>query len=417
MATAKYFATFASPTVLYSGGFLLVTADSYVTELTPRITYATTSSFSGMAAAGGTVELVDSLGSTVDTVGWGTKTTTINETELAIAPPDGSSIQRIVSNGISMDTNNNKNDFEILSIPTPEVANTEPNPPLENPDPDPVPLPTPETPPTDTGQADTDIPPSSEQIPPAPADPPPVAETELPILLNELFIDPATPLTDASDEWVELYNPNDISQDLGGYTVYAGETFAYHHTFRAGVSIEPHGYLTLTSAETSIALANGGGAVKITGPAGQIFDNTHYETAKTNQAWAKDTNGQWQWTTTPTQNLQNTITAPTVAEDVVATAAANSKKSAKTTSASNKASSTPKATTTKTTAVKAAKAKVATDTTDTALLVSAPSPLPIWLLATLGCLAVLYSAYEYRFDIANKIYQFRRNREARQSNR
>ncbi len=413
MATAKYFVTFPSPTVIYPDGFLLITPDTFMLDASPKITYAIASSFAGMAATGGTVELVDSLGVAVDIVGWGTKTTTISETELAVAPPDGSSIQRIVKDGLTVDTNNNKLDFEIIATPTPDVTNTEPEVPVIVPDPEPIPDPAPDTPPAETPPADTTLP--SEQNPVEPPQTPPVAEIvpqELPILINELFIDPATPLTDANDEWIELYNPNDVRQDLAGYTVYAGETYAYHHTFSGTASIEPHSFLVITSADTSIALANGGGAVKITGPAGQLFDSTRYEAAKTNQSWAKDTAEQWKWTITPTQNNQNVITVPTVAETVVATAAATAKKTAKTATTTAKTTTAPKATTAKVTKVKAA-----TDSADGPALVAAPTPLPVWLLATLGTLAVLYSGYEYRFDIANKLYQLRNYRTARQNSR
>lgn len=426
--TAKYFATIPEHTIIYPQGHFLVAPEGYLGDLSPRLTYSITLSFTGLAAAGGTVELTNSLGVVVDAVGWGVKTTTICEAESSEAPPDGSSIQRRVADAKTVDTDNNKNDFEILTVPTPSVANVAPEESPPDPDTEPV---------IDTAPPTEE--PISALVPdPAPteqqtqaqnlSEEPTVAEavqntdiapiiTEQPILVNELFIDPVSPQTDANDEWVELYNPNEMPQDLNGYTIYAGETFAYHHTFSSGNVIPPHGYISITSGATSIALANGGGAVKVVGPSGAVYDLTLYDAAKTAYSWAKDSTGIWRWSTTPTQDGANVITEP-VAIAVVTKAAATAKNApakavqAKSTTIKAKATTPAKVAVAKTTKVKAV-----TDTAVEPALVAAPSPLPAWLLAVLGTLAVLYSAYEYRFDMANKIYQFRANRAARARNR
>lgn len=408
LSTAKYFVTFPADTVIYADGSLLITPETYLPDVLPKITYAITSSFAGLASTGGTVVLVNNLAIAVDTVGWGTKATIVCETELATAPIDGESIQRIIADGKTVDTNNNKNDFEPLIAPTPETTNVAPvvDPPV-NPDPeppviDPTPIPVPDPSPTPDPVPDPVIDPIV-----VPDTVPIVVSPQLPVLINELLIDPASPLTDANDEWVELYNPNDTAQDLAGYVVYAGETYSYKHMFAAGTIIPAGGYIVITSADTSIALANGGGAVKIVGPNGQTYDVVTYDAAKSNQAWAKDQTGVWQWTTMPTQGGQNNITAPTVAEKIVATAAA------KKVTTKLAAATTAKTTSPKVAAAKTTKAKGATDTTNEPVLVPAPTPLPIPLLATLCILAVLYSTYEYRFDIANKFYQLRNYRTTR----
>jgi len=412
LATAKYFSTFETGTIIYPGGFLLVAPDSYLTDVSPKKTYVINSSFSGLASTGGTVQLVNQIDVVIDMVGWGTKTTTLSETELAVAPGDGQSIQRRVVDSAVVDTDNNKADFELLTQPTPEIQNINPNPDSNSQD---------DTP-TDTTQPDSD-PPAQEpttdeqtdtptdqvpEVPPTQQDTTPLV-TEQPIKINELFIDPESPQTDANDEWVELYNPGITNQDLGGYTIYAGDTYAYHHTFAAGVVITANGYISITSKDTSIALANGGGKVKITGPTGIVYDEVSYDTAKSGEAWAKDGNGVWVWTTTPSQNTENIITQP-VAVAVVTKASTTAKKTTTKAAAATK-TATPKTTTT--TKVKGA----STTQEDQPKLVSAPTPLPIWLLALLGVLAVLYSGYEYRFDIANKIYQLRQHRTNRHTNR
>lgn len=411
LATAKYFSTFETGTIIYPGGFLLVTPDSYLIDVSPKKTYVINSSFSGLASTGGTVQLVNQINAVIDMVGWGTKTTTLCETELAVAPGDGQSIQRRVVDTAVLDTDNNKTDFELLTQPTPETQNVNPNPDTDSQDDTPIDTtqPDPNSPVSEPiADEQTDTPTEqSPELPPVQQDTtPPVVEQ--PIKINELFIDPESPQTDANDEWVELYNPGTTDQDLGGYTVYAGDTYAYHHTFAAGVVIAANGYISITSKDTSIALANGGGKVKITGPTGTIYDEVTYTTAKSGEAWAKDDSGIWVWTTTPSQNSVNIITQP-VAVAVIAKASTTAKKT------TAKAATATKTTTPKTATTKVKGASTGQD--EQPKLVSAPTPLPIWLLALLGVLAVLYSGYEYRFDIANKIYQLRQHRTNRRANR
>jgi hypothetical protein len=213
-------------------------------------------------------------------------------------------------------------------------------------------------------------------------------------------------MTDAQDEWVEIYNPNDQPVDLGGYTIFTGATFAYKYTFADKTIIDAHGYTDVSSGNTALSLANSGGAAKIVGPNGQVFDQTTYTQASEGLAWAKDSNGYWQWTTTPTMDAANVITSVPAP---VKKAAATVQKAIK--ASSSKAASKPKSTT------KITKVKSATTTADAPDLIAAPTPLPSWLLAVVGVLAVLYACYEYRFDIANKLYQLQRYREDRRDNR
>ncbi|MFO0882079.1 MAG: lamin tail domain-containing protein [Candidatus Saccharimonadales bacterium] len=429
IGNAKTLVTFPEGTLVYSGGFILITPESYLPTANPKLTY-TTSTSGVLSASGASVVLVDPISVVKDLVGWGPKTNTIilKETALSAIPADGSSIQRIVINGITQDTDNNQLDFEPLTTPTPQTDNAAPTPlPIDTSPPADITAPPVDTsqpidttPPTDTTTsppADTTTPSTDTSTPtvdtttdtPAPGEIT-SSQSYLPILLNELFIDPVSPLTDANDEWIEIYNPNDTEQNLAGYTVYAGTTYAYHHAFTNTDIIPAKGYMVVTSGATSIALSNGGGSVKIVGPTGNTYDETNYSSAPESTAWAKDINGTWVWTTTPTESAQNVITIP-IAVSLVASAATTAKKVSTTTKkAATKAvkATTTKAATTKTTA-KTTKVLAATDSQSDSQLVAAPTPLPVWLLAVLGVLAVLYSGYEYRFDIANKLYQFRRH--------
>lgn len=438
--------TFPDGSLLYPGGFIVVAPAVYMTDLPLKISYTSTT-FGGVAATGGTVSLISQLGIVYDTVSWGTSSvkcmiidnpTVCIEAESAAAPAAGNSIQRKIIETAAQDTNNNKNDFESLTIPTPTTQNIAP-PSVADPDPEPLPDPDPATLPDtslepasqdspseqnqslesadmtnqpNSSDATQEITNASDELPQSGA-----IQSYLPIYLNELMVDPATPLTDAHDEWVELYNPSNQSQNLQGYTIVAGDTTVYKHTFPSGAVIEPMGYIVVTSADTSLALANGGSVVKIVDPTGVVIDQTAYDTAVTGQTWAKNSDGLWVWTSTSTESAPNIITQPT-AQKIVATALAAKK-------ATTKAKTTAKkVTTSKTTAPKSAAATKVTkvkSSKDTAIYepatVPAPSPMPAWLLAVLGILAVIYSGYEYRFDITNKIHQLSANREARRINR
>ena len=422
-ATTKTFFTFAAGFAINPNGSVLLCPDTYVACASPTATYIVNSSFTGLGSTGGSVVLLNNVGERVDLVGWGSNANTKFETAPASTPADGQRIQRKLVNNKPADTNNNSLDFEPLATPTPiNLNNAVVTPPNGDEDPVPTPTPTPSPTPTPTPEPEPEPTPTPT---PTPAETgntqntpeAPIVASYLPILLNELYIDPVSPETDSKNEWVELYNPNDTAQDLLGYTVYAGETFAYHHSFTSSTIIPAHGYLIITSGDTSIALANSGGAVKITDPSGQVLGQTTYDAAKAGEAWAKNDSGTWQWSTTPTPNLQNIIS---IAVDPVPVITAAVKKATKTTTttAVKKATTTPKPTATKSAAAtKTTKVKAATTEANEPAVIAAPSPLPLWLLAVLGTLAVLYSAYEYRFEIANKIYQYKQYRAARKANR
>lgn len=427
--TAKFFVTFASPQIVAPDGYVLVAPDTFLPEISPKTTYAITSSFSGLAATGGTAVLTNSLGIAIDTVGWGTKTTTICETALATAPADGKSIQRKVVDGTAQDTDNNALDFIAADNPSPEAQNLV-LPELPTPDPDEDTQP---EIPTESSPNDTEPSESPEQtespisdvaddstIDTQPGDATLQLESTpdayVQVLLNELYIDPASPLSDAADEWIELYNPTDTAENLKGYAVYAGETYAYRHAFTTDTIIPPYGYYVIGSDTTAIALANGGGAAKVVDPSGSIADSVTYDKARTGESWAKDATGIWRWTTTITEGEQNSITEP-IAASVIASASATKKATTSKAKVTKPATNAKKATS-KATAAKITKVKSATTSSSyEPATVPAPSPIPLWLLAILGVLAVLYSGYEYRYDIANKVYQFRRYRAARQKNR
>lgn len=214
--------------------------------------------------------------------------------------------------------------------------------------------------------------------------------------ITELLPNPASPQTDANDEFVELYNSNEAVFELSGFKITSGKR---SYTFPQGTLIEPQSFAAYFSADTKLALSNSGGHVQLLDPFGNILTQTGlYGTAKSGQSWAL-TNGAWQWTVLPTPNSENAIQAPS--------ATARKKKTTNT----NKSIATTQLTS------KKAAGEVPTAANPAQQIASTVAQTPIHpgILVLVGVCAILYGIYEYRGDLANKFYQLRTNRAARRS--
>lgn len=363
-----------------------------------------------------------------DTLGWGI-TANAAETLPAQELSAGKSLQRRLNEAaVYVDTDNNQLDFALNAVPTPEAFN-----------PEPVPTPVPETPPEPELTSPTDPPISNETPPETPPDsdgqpapvvdetPPPetipeVIVTLLPLQITELLPNPAAPQTDNADEFIELFNPNSTPVDATGYVVKTGNTLSYSYTVE-GI-IPPNGFLVLTSAETPLSLANSGGKARLIAPDGSIVAETvAYEEAPEGQSWALGTAG-WSWTTTATLGQVNIMTVPVMAPVVPKTTAVPKATTKKTTTkaaapkvkAATASTKTTKATSAPKTAKKAATTNVAANSADFEPEEVPPAIHPL-VLAGVSAAALVYAGYEYRQDVANRIYQFRLHRAARRASR
>lgn len=133
-------------------------------------------------------------------------------------------------------------------------------------------------------------------------------------VVNELLPNPASPQTDADDEFVELYNPNDSNFDLSGFKIAYGSTNPRKYTFPEGVVLKPKEFKAFTSGDTSVSLSNTEAQVWLLDPNEKVIGQSDpYAKAKDGQAWALD-NGAWLWTTNPTPNEMNAM-SPAVTAD------------------------------------------------------------------------------------------------------
>lgn len=208
--------------------------------------------------------------------------------------------------------------------------------------------------------------------------------------ITELLPNPVGTGNDDTDEFIELYNANDRVFDLSGFSLQTGLTTKRTYTFPNGTVLQPRSFTALYADQTGLTLSNTKSQVVLRDPTGKtIATTTAYSSAKDGQAWAL-ARGKWQWTITPTPNTTNRITAP------VTSRAKNSAKSGKVTGAH----------------------KTTNQNTYTQATASMPnSPIHFTVLALVVAGAVLYGAYEYRNDVANRLEQFRRNRAARHADR
>jgi len=216
--------------------------------------------------------------------------------------------------------------------------------------------------------------------------------------VTELLPNPDGTGNDATDEFIELYNPNGVGFDLGGFSLQVGTTTLHSYKFPAGTGLPARSFTAFYSTTTGLSLSNGGGQAKLLDPFGNSISATGvYGAAKDGLTWAL-ANGKWYWTTKPTPGVANVINQPP----------AGKKPAAKSTAKSQAAKS----------AAKTKKAKTA------ALASNQPSdgqpvatPIHAWTLALVAAAALLYGAYEYRADLANRIYQLRRYLGSRREDR
>jgi hypothetical protein len=102
----------------------------------------------GLASAGGTVVLRVADGEVVDSLSWGTASSAWVEGRPGLAPPAGSSLERLPDDGDrnGRDTNDNRDDTWLQAQPVPDARHVDPTPP---------PAPTPEPTPRRTGRPPT----------------------------------------------------------------------------------------------------------------------------------------------------------------------------------------------------------------------------------------------------------------------
>lgn len=208
--------------------------------------------------------------------------------------------------------------------------------------------------------------------------------------LSELLPNPAGTGNDNTDEFIELYNPNSKPFDLTGFSLLTGLTTTHSYIFPADTVLAPGSFEVFYSEETKLSLSNTASQATLLDPFGNVMSSSGaFSKAKDGEAWSL-AKGKWYWTTQPTPAAANIIKQPIT----------------KRVASKNKA----KKPVTRSAAIAGAKTtKLATNTANTSYQQgSQGSTVHVWVLALIGGGALLYGAYEYRHDIANRLFQLRR---------
>lgn len=219
--------------------------------------------------------------------------------------------------------------------------------------------------------------------------------------MSEILPNPASPKTDAEGEFVELYNPNSKAFDLSGFKLqYVSSTSATTHTFTFpnGTTIAGNHFKAFFASLTHFSLSNNGGQLWFVDPLGNtVAKSDLYGKANDGMSWIY-AGGKWQWTALPSPKATNKL-APLAGTITPAAPTVNGKKI---------------------TAVKGASTAASSRGTTGGSLAADRAPItpvhPFTLVAVVAA-ALLYGAYEYRTDLANRLYQYRTYRTARRSNR
>jgi hypothetical protein len=215
------------------------------------------------------------------------------------------------------------------------------------------------------------------------------------VILSEIFPNPASPQTDADDEFVELYNPNTKAFDLSGFKIQFGSMTSstiHNYTIPDGTMLPAKSFKAFTSATSSLALNNTAGQVWFVDPLDHTVTTTGlYNGVKEGQSYI-NTNGKWQWTGKPTPGSANLLQSVITSVTGRKTATINGRS----VSAINSSSG------------------VAGTATDGSFEEAAQVvPIHPGTLAAVIGLALLYLAYEYRRDQQTRLHQFREHRKAR----
>jgi len=112
--------------------------------------------------------------------------------------------------------------------------------------------------------------------------------------------------TDMGQEFIELFNPNDVSVEMKDYVLLVGQNYENTYAFPVDVTILPHKYIRFTNTDIPYGLLNSSSRVAIALAAnGTILGEVPvYTDPPEGQSWAL-INDVWQYTNQPTPGLEN----------------------------------------------------------------------------------------------------------------
>lgn len=126
---------------------------------------------------------------------------------------------------------------------------------------------------------------------------------DLHLQITELFPNPDG--SDAENEYIEIYNPNDVAVDLSMYKLLVGTD----EIQLVGFNIEPHQYLVLRNSELPFTLTNTKSQVILRTMSGEAVSQTDmYDSAPDGQSWSL-IQGVWQFTSVASPGAINPLSS------------------------------------------------------------------------------------------------------------
>jgi len=134
-----------------------------------------------------------------------------------------------------------------------------------------------------------------------------VEHVVVPLSITEIL--PNAAGTDTDNEFIELYNPNDVPVALAGYKLYVGPQLEGAYDFPTGAVLPAHSYQAFTNADIPFTLLNSSSRVVLKTQDGRaVFDVPAYTSPEDGVSWAL-IDELWQYTYSPTPGLMNVLAA------------------------------------------------------------------------------------------------------------
>lgn len=148
-------------------------------------------------------------------------------------------------------------------------------------------------------------------------------EPPLPLKLTEIL--PNALGSDTGKEYIEIYNPNDVSVDLENYELLVGQNLEKSFKFPEGSTILAGEYLVFTNTDIPFSLLNSSSRVQLRGGESAVDESPPYQDPADDTAWAF-IGGVWQYTRALTPGAENRVVEIITDEDSSQKEAANSLK-------------------------------------------------------------------------------------------
>ncbi|MDB5160489.1 MAG: hypothetical protein JWO99_752 [Candidatus Saccharibacteria bacterium] len=134
-----------------------------------------------------------------------------------------------------------------------------------------------------------------------------VARSFMQLTISEVL--PNAVGSDEGNEFIELFNPNDVSVDLTDYKLYVGFNDEGEYNFPTGSVIAAGEHLSFSNSDMPFTLLNSSSRITIALQDGTVvYEAPAYTDPKDGQSWA-DINDEWVYTNNPTPNLVNIVSS------------------------------------------------------------------------------------------------------------